>query len=191
MKISRHEVTAGNKKLSDFIIPIPGLIPKIEPNNLLLHFQKLDKWKSSQYGVDQGRKHYPDRFKSPFYLMVAEESDPYYAYINSRIDVAFAYYSGQVKAKNHRLAGHRHKEIIVQKYERGQDLHEHCDVANHAAISIVLNDEFEGGELSFFNGTIVFTLNAGDAIMFPANFMFPHRVNTIASGTRYSITKRF
>jgi len=57
------------------------------------------------------------------------------------------------------------------------------------SISINLNSDFEGGEFVFdlSNQFKQFPQNIGDAIIFPSNFMFPHQVNKITKGVRYSL----
>jgi hypothetical protein len=52
-------------------------------------------------------------------------------------------------------------------------------------ILILLNDDFEGGEFVMFNGQEI-KFEKGDVMVFPSNFLFPHKVNNITSGTRYS-----
>lgn len=52
---------------------------------------------------------------------------------------------------------------------------------------INLNDEYVGGELSFWGKKKVYNLQKGDAIVFPSNFMYPHKVLPVKFGTRYSI----
>jgi len=49
----------------------------------------------------------------------------------------------------------------------------------------VLNDDYTGGELVFFDNHVL-QLNKGDIVIFPSCFLFPHRVNEIKKGTRYS-----
>jgi predicted 2-oxoglutarate/Fe(II)-dependent dioxygenase YbiX len=49
----------------------------------------------------------------------------------------------------------------------------------------LLNDDFEGGDFLMLNGKKV-QLEAGDIILFPSNFLYPHAVTTITKGTRYS-----
>ena len=53
-------------------------------------------------------------------------------------------------------------------------------------LSIVglLNDDFTGGE--FVIGEKKINLTGGDIVMFPSNFMFPHKVNTINNCEIYS-----
>ena len=44
----------------------------------------------------------------------------------------------------------------------------------------LLNDDFTGGE--FVIGEKTTNLTSGDIVVFPSNFMFPHKVNTIDNG---------
>jgi len=57
--------------------------------------------------------------------------------------------------------------------------------------SFALNDEYEGGEFGFFSGDFKQKIPKGSAIIFPSNFMFPHEIYTVTSGTRYSIITWF
>jgi len=53
--------------------------------------------------------------------------------------------------------------------------------------SILLNDEFEGGQLGFWNNTFKPIQRKGTIVVFPSNFMYPHQVSEITKGTRYAI----
>ena len=59
------------------------------------------------------------------------------------------------------------------------------------SISINLNDDYEGGDFIFGDqrhGEIKrFKLSKGSVLFFPSNFMYPHSVQPITKGTRYSI----
>ena len=59
------------------------------------------------------------------------------------------------------------------------------------SVTLVLNDDFEGGEFAFFNRELIYKLEKGDALMFPSNFMYPHEVIPVTNGTRYSIITWF
>ena len=48
----------------------------------------------------------------------------------------------------------------------------------------VLNDDYEGGEFVLIDEKI--DLSKGDIIVFPSNFMYPHKVEPVTKGTRYS-----
>jgi len=48
----------------------------------------------------------------------------------------------------------------------------------------VLNDDYEGGELMFHDKE--YETKTGDVVIFPSNFLYPHMVNPVTKGTRYS-----
>jgi predicted 2-oxoglutarate/Fe(II)-dependent dioxygenase YbiX len=84
------------------------------------------------------------------------------------------------------------------KYETGNFYKEHTDAANvnndpHRILScsFALNDDYEGGEFAFFDRELVYNLKKGSCIMFPSNFMYPHEIMPVTSGTRYSIVTWF
>lgn len=54
-----------------------------------------------------------------------------------------------------------------------------------ASIVGLLNDEFTGGEFVLFKDTDM-KLKKGDIIVFPSNYLFPHRVDKVKSGVRNS-----
>jgi len=53
------------------------------------------------------------------------------------------------------------------------------------SIIINLNEDYAGGELVFFD-KLKFSLKVGDILVFPSNFLFPHSVEPIITGVRYS-----
>lgn len=57
--------------------------------------------------------------------------------------------------------------------------------------SFALNDDFDGGEFAFFDRELTYKLKKGSCIMFPSNFMYPHEIMPVTSGTRYSIVTWF
>ena len=48
----------------------------------------------------------------------------------------------------------------------------------------VLNDDYEGGEFYLIDEKT--DLSKGDILVFPSNFMYPHKVEPVTKGTRYS-----
>lgn len=81
------------------------------------------------------------------------------------------------------------------KYEVGQFYMQHTDSFKDrpraVSCSFALNDDYEGGEFAFFNRELVYKLKKGSCIMFPSNFMYPHEIMPVTSGTRYSIVTWF
>ena len=84
---------------------------------------------------------------------------------------------------------------FLLKYERGGFYVQHVDsftaFPRTISCSFILNDNFKGGEFSFFNNQYKFNLEKGSSIMFPSNFMYPHSILPVTEGTRYSIVTWF
>ena len=49
----------------------------------------------------------------------------------------------------------------------------------------LLNDDYEGGEFIMFDNHEI-KFKQGDLIIFPSNFLYPHKVEPVTRGTRYS-----
>jgi hypothetical protein len=80
--------------------------------------------------------------------------------------------------------------FILLSYKTGQFYTEHTDggIKNRVlTLILILNNDYEGGKLQFFSGKYVPKLKKGSLVLFPSNFMFPHEVTKVESGTRYSI----
>ena len=53
--------------------------------------------------------------------------------------------------------------------------------------SFILNDEYDGGDFSFFEGEHIVKKKAGSVVVFPSNFCFPHAVMPVTNGDRHAI----
>ena len=82
------------------------------------------------------------------------------------------------------------------RYSLGQKMVNHCDHIHSIfdgerrgvpilTVIGVLNDDYEGGEFIMFGDKKIDT-KAGDLLIFPANFMFPHEITPVLKGARYS-----
>ena len=80
---------------------------------------------------------------------------------------------------------------MLLRYKTGDYVKKHVDTSSdqHRTLScsLILNDDYEGGEISFFNGEIKPHLKKGDLLIFPSSFTYPHQVLPVRDGTRYSI----
>ena len=82
------------------------------------------------------------------------------------------------------------------RYSQGQTMQNHCDHIHSLfdgerkgvpilAIIGLLNDDYEGGELIMFEDKKIDT-KAGDIVIFPSNFLYPHQVTPVLKGVRHS-----
>ena len=82
------------------------------------------------------------------------------------------------------------------KYDEDKKMALHCDHiqsmfdGERKGIPIlsvlgVLNDDYKGGEFIMFDDTEI-KFDKGDILVFPSLFLYPHKVEPVKSGTRYS-----
>jgi hypothetical protein len=85
--------------------------------------------------------------------------------------------------------------INFVKYEKDQHFYYHADhgFSYICTVSSVmyLNDDYEGGELSFSNLGISFKPEYGDIILFPSTYIYAHASLPVKSGTKYSAVTMF
>ena len=86
--------------------------------------------------------------------------------------------------------------VRFNKYPEGSEMLGHCDHIHIMfdgvkkgipVLSIVglLNTDFEGGKFILFDDYNV-ELSSGDILIFPSNFLYPHRVEKVLKGSRHS-----
>ena len=89
-----------------------------------------------------------------------------------------------------------YSDIRFNRYSPGQEMRNHCDHIHSLfdgerkgipTLSIlgILNDEYEGGELIMCEDKKIDT-KKGDLLIFPSNFLYPHKIAPVTKGVRYS-----
>ena len=99
------------------------------------------------------------------------------------------------KSKFKQITSDKVNQIDLLKYSVGgkYDIHVDNCYLNTRTLSVIinLNDDYEGGDLLFFNqeGKEIkrLKLERNSIVFFPSNFMYPHMIEPITKGTRYSI----
>lgn len=82
------------------------------------------------------------------------------------------------------------------RYSETRKMAEHCDHiqsifdGQNRGVPILtvlgsLNDNYTGGELVFFDDKQI-ELDKGEIMLFPSNFLYPHKVDPVQTGVRYS-----
>ena len=115
----------------------------------------------------------------------------YWNFIKLEIERLYNYY----KAKFPKIMSSKINQIDLLKYYPGgkYEIHtDHSTTANRAlSVIINLNDGYEGGDLVFTDQKEKeikrLKLGKGSIVFFPSNFMYPHGIQPITKGTRYSI----
>jgi len=109
--------------------------------------------------------------------------------IFNKISEAYSNYASTVK--NSQITCEEDEGYTLLKYDVGGKYVQHTDHyqgrPRSLTIIINLNDDYTGGELAFRNRTKIYNLQKGDIIIFPSNFMYPHEIIPVKSGTRYAL----
>ena len=91
-----------------------------------------------------------------------------------------------------------YSSLKFNRYNKNQLMLEHCDHIKALftgenrgipVLSIVgaLNNNYEGGEFIMFQDK-EYKIKAGEVLIFPSNFLYPHKVLPVKDGIRYSYT---
>ena len=115
----------------------------------------------------------------------------YWNIIKKEIEKLYSFY----KIKFPKMFSEKIDQIDLLKYTPGGKYEIHTDHSTtsirHLSIIMNLNDDYEGGDLIFTDQKEKeikrLKLSKGSIVFFPSNFMYPHKIEPITKGTRYSI----
>ena len=115
----------------------------------------------------------------------------YWNYIKNEIEKIFFHY----KIKFPQMNSSKINQIDLLKYSPGGKYEIHTDhyTTTNRALSVIinLNDEYEGGDLIFTDQKEKeikrMVLKKGSIVFFPSTFLYPHGIQPITKGNRYSI----
>jgi hypothetical protein len=190
------------KQLQDFIFIVRDALPTELRTKILQEYANSDEWNPAPVGDNK------DVTKEIRDVDAIAISEPTMIERNSAlrktIDAELFTCASSVLSKyaeNYKdfteVNVEKDEGYTLLRYQTTQFYAEHTDAAGYipfqraVSCSFAVNDDYEGGEWSFFGGTYTQRLNAGDAILFPSNFLFPHSIRPVVSGVRYSIVTWF
>jgi predicted 2-oxoglutarate/Fe(II)-dependent dioxygenase YbiX len=179
--------------LRDFIVVVEGVCTSTLCADLVNEYVSTDEWQSARIGHD-AEINQNKRNVASIQLSLSETI--------SRNEKRRRRLDGDVYAASTRALRSYQRVfphcVITEgtgfellRYSTGSFYRTHTDSFARAprslSCSIALNDDFEGGCWSFFDGQVVLRPPKGSALLFPSNFMFPHEITEVTDGTRYSI----
>tara|TARA_B100000214_G_scaffold42057_1_gene26411 strand:- start:1978 stop:2526 length:549 start_codon:yes stop_codon:yes gene_type:complete len=162
---------------NDFCNKIISLIKKRATKNLLIGEDNLNT-------NTRNVKGYQLDFTTPTNLF-------YWNYIKQEITRLYSFY----KAKFPMMESNKINQIDLLKYSVGGKYEVHTDhfttSVRNLSVIINLNEGYEGGDLVFTDQQQKevkrMKLGKGSIVFFPSNFMYPHSIQPITKGVRYSI----
>lgn len=182
-----------NKSLEDFIEVFENAVDLNLCDDIIKEYADSDHWDSALTGggLDKGARNC-DVLGISERAMIDQNRD-------HRLNIDNAVYESVANVL--KLYEERHPEFQLEiqedsgyellRYKTGNFYVEHSDhfkaQPRTLSCTICLNDDYEGGEFGFFSRELKYKLKKGSILMFPSNFMYPHEVMPVTSGTRYSI----
>ena len=173
---------------TDFIVELKNIIsPEFIDKIIPLINKKSKKKLSVKSGVCTDIRNvngYHLNFNTPTNLF-------YWNYIKTEIERLYFHYKSKFPKMNSSIVN----QIDLLKYYPGGKYEIHTDHYSNSLryLSVImnLNDEYKGGDLIFTDQKDQeikrIKLCKGSIVFFPSNFMYPHSIQPITKGTRYSI----
>jgi predicted 2-oxoglutarate/Fe(II)-dependent dioxygenase YbiX len=184
------------KILTDYILVLENIIPERLCDDILNEYENSNEWEDTLIGEGEVDK------KSRNCTLIAISSnitiEKNKNIRKSLDDKVFECAKEAIREYNKKF----NKAMISKdsgydllKYEKGGFYLQHVDsftkIPRTISCSFILNNNFKGGEFSFFDNESIYSLKKGSAIMFPSNFLYPHSILPVTIGTRYSIITWF
>jgi Rps23 Pro-64 3,4-dihydroxylase Tpa1-like proline 4-hydroxylase len=186
--------------LKDYIVVMNNIIPPPVVDTILNEYKDSDDWVNA--GTGGGERLDIRNCKTiglSLDLIIQKNQET-----RKKIDAAIYSVSAQAvkeymrnmpKLPDNAYVASKDTGYELLEYKTGGFYKEHLDFSENTPRSIscsfILNDDYEGGEFAFFNRELTYKLKKGSCIMFPSNFMYPHEIMPVTSGTRYSIITWF
>jgi predicted 2-oxoglutarate/Fe(II)-dependent dioxygenase YbiX len=187
-----------NKGLKDFIIVIKNAVPIEICDRIIEEYENCSRWRYATINVEDERSPIKDirnceiiKMSNADNLKINQKRTDLDISLFRVMEQCLANYRGLFKS----CSVSQDSGYDLLRYNQHGFYKEHTDsfagLHREVACSLTLNDNFIGGDFSFFNKGLQYKLEKGDALMFPSNFMYPHQIMEITEGTRYSIITWF
>lgn len=190
-----EQVSFGSKSkkcLEDYIFVMENVVPEELCDRILNEYSNSNDWTSTGVGQGEINKNIRncDVISISQQVIIDKNVD-----VRKKLDEDFFVCASKAISKYRELYPEVVSEIDtgydLLRYTKGQFYTQHTDSfkaqQRTVSCSFLLNDDYEGGEFAFFDREIMIRGGKGSIVMFPSNFMFPHEVMPVTSGTRYSI----
>lgn len=190
---SAGQLVLDSHHLRPYIVVLENVLSADFCDRLMAEFAVSDEWHSARVGgqaeVDRDTRN----------VDVIELSHRGILQKNATVREGFeqTLYGAGLKAVRHyqalfpfcRIVEGRGFELL--RYHTGGFYRTHTDsfkrVPRALSCSFALNDDFGGGDWSFFCGEYTLRPPKGSVVLFPSNFMFPHEILKVTSGMRYAV----
>jgi predicted 2-oxoglutarate/Fe(II)-dependent dioxygenase YbiX len=180
--------------LYDLLLHLPGVLPAEECDAIMCSFHELQQscgtYRESSMDANSGL-HVESTFNAVSLPPGSAAFEAAHRRTREALQAWLDYLEAQVRynTKLLRRSLRYSHDYRVLRYDTGARIHPHTDWDEFtlASCTLALNDDYTGGEFSFFNDDRRIRLNRGDALIWPADCFWIHEVTPVKSGMRYSV----
>jgi hypothetical protein len=182
--------------LTDFIAVFRGAIPIDICEKIIEKGIQTEEWEPhvwTQYNNENDSLVFSSRDKE---LLVKGIDDETEKPLNVHIEDCLVTYKETLDRVGIALSVNNFSKARINRYIEGTNMQKHHDnIASlfekglgSPTLSIVgvLNNNYKGGDFIMFD-TMKIDLKAGDIMVFPSSFLYPHEVTTVTEGERWSL----
>ena len=171
------------KKLSDFVKCYENVIDKDLCEKIIN--QKDLTFEEATAGVDNKVLHIRNCYNKP---LEDEFNDDIFQVIGKILKLYQEDQPWFVTGATTEDTGYTHLLYLGSKKGEYKEHIDHFDLYPRVlSCSLILNDNYKGGDFAFFGGEYIVPKKAGSAVVFPSNFCFPHAVLPVTEGDRHAI----
>lgn len=176
--------------LQDYVYKIDDFLDQSTCKNIIKKINKLDWSMHSYYSAKTNTVHSFDNELSILSTDIIEVKN-----LNDKLKYAIDMYINKLNFDWFgSYTGYTY--VRLNKYIKDTTMKLHCDHIQSIfdgskkgipTLTILgsLNNDYKGGELILFKDKKI-DLKAGNVVVFPSNFLYPHEVKPVISGVRYS-----
>lgn len=185
--------------VKDYIVVLEDVIPSSLCDDIIEEYKDCNLWNHATVGYDSGSTSVNPSVRSCQEISLSHESVIVDSLLRRELDNrVFACVGNIIKMYANKFPEckiFKDDGYQLLRYEVGQRYVQHTDhignLSRMVSCSLLLNDNYEGGEWAFFDGEYILKPKKGSAIVFPSTFIYPHQILPVMSGTRYSIVSWF
>ena len=186
-------------KIEDYIVVVKQGVPEGLCDKFINIYKDCGDWEAPNAGYPDIQTYHSNDARNCSLIYTSDKNNLCKADIRQDLDAeAFKVAADSIKKYTNIFTNCNTVEdsgYDLLRYETGGYCLQHIDsfskIPRAVSCSMMLNDDYKGGEFAFFDRKIKYNLSKGDIIMFPSNYMYPHEIMPITSGTRYSIITWF
>jgi len=190
-----------NHRLSDYIVVVRGIITREKCQEVINLYSDSPEWRWAETTSGINLDHRKVRQVRISDHAVKQRSPQHGTMDNEIFEVMVKAKALYFKTLSERRGVKHLPQIssdegyVLLHYKEGYYFKEHCDHGSGMTRSLTctlnISDDHDGGLFRFLRGEFDVRLNAGDAVLFPSSFLFPHEVTEITRGERHAIVTWF